>query len=93
MAVSTDPWLACVAFAFLAGTAATIVLPGVSTNPDIDIVQLQDIQKVRENSVSARLDFKLSPNWNFYARVFRFETAQRGLLCGRLAVQLLDAQA
>lgn len=51
------------------GTGAVIV-PGVSTNPDIDIAQLQDLQKVRENAFSAHVDFKMTANWSAYARLF-----------------------
>ena len=47
-----------------------VIVAGVSTNTDVDIVQLQDEQAVRENAFSARLDFKLSPNWSAYGRVF-----------------------
>ena len=47
-----------------------VLLPGVSTNPDLDIVQLQDTQNVRENSFSARFDFKATQNWSAYFRVF-----------------------
>ena len=47
-----------------------VIVPGVSTNADLDIAQLQDVQKVRENAFSGRLDFKMTPNWSAYTRVF-----------------------
>ena len=47
-----------------------VVLPGVSTNPDFDIAQLQDAQHVKENSFSGRFDFKMTDNWSLYTRVF-----------------------
>ena len=47
-----------------------VILPGASANPDFDIAQLQDIQTVRENSFSGRVDFRLSDNWSSYVRVF-----------------------
>jgi hypothetical protein len=47
-----------------------VLLPGASTTADFDIAQLQDKQHVRENSVSGRLDLKLSSNWSAYVRVF-----------------------
>ena len=47
-----------------------VLLPGVSTNPDLDIFQLQDTQNVKEDSFSARFDFKATQNWSAYVRVF-----------------------
>jgi hypothetical protein len=47
-----------------------VVIPGASKDPDFDIAQLQDSQRVRENSFSGRLDFKMGNNWTVYARVF-----------------------
>ncbi len=47
-----------------------IRIQGASTNPDLDIMQLQDVQRVTENAYSARLDYRLSTNWSAYARVF-----------------------
>src|SRR5262249_2429513 len=35
-----------------------------------DIAQLQDTQRVRENSFSARLDFRVNEKWSAYTRVF-----------------------
>ncbi len=49
---------------------SAVILPGKSTNPDFDIAQLQGLQQVRENSFSARFDFKMSNNWSTYMRVF-----------------------
>jgi hypothetical protein len=51
-------------------TSSAVILPGKSSNADFDIAQLQALQKVRENSFSARLDFKMSNNWSTYFRVF-----------------------
>lgn len=47
-----------------------VVIPGASTNADLDIVQLQDVQHVKENAYSARLDYRISSNWSAYTRVF-----------------------
>jgi hypothetical protein len=49
---------------------SAVILPGKSNNPDFDIAQLQGLQEVRENSFSARVDFKLSNSWSTYVRVF-----------------------
>ena len=46
-----------------------VILPGASTNPDFDIVQLQENVNVQEDAFSARLDHRLSPNWSVYSRV------------------------
>ena len=51
-------------------TAGAVILPGASANPDFDIAQLQGLQQVRENSFSARLDFKLNDRWSMYGRAF-----------------------
>ena len=48
-----------------------VVLPGASTNPDFDIVQLQENVDVQEDAFSARLDHRLSTNWSVYGRYFR----------------------
>ncbi len=47
-----------------------VVIQGASTNPDLDIMQLQGVQRVTENAYSARLDYRLSSNWSAYTRVF-----------------------
>ncbi len=47
-----------------------VILAGKSTNPDFEIAQLQATQVVRENAVSARVDYRLSGKWSAYARVF-----------------------
>src|SRR4029077_15277058 len=47
-----------------------VILAGASTDPAFDIAQLQENQKVTENSFSGRLDLKLNSNWSAYARVF-----------------------
>ena len=48
----------------------TIIIPGASSNPDLDIAQLQDAQRVTENSFSGRFDFKINDSWSAYTRVF-----------------------
>jgi hypothetical protein len=50
--------------------ANAVLLPGASANPDFDIAQLQDVETVKENAFSLRLDYKLAPNWSSYVRVF-----------------------
>ena len=52
-----------------------VILPGASTNADVDIVQWQATQEVRENAYSARVDFKISDNWSSYVRVFHDQAA------------------
>jgi Carboxypeptidase regulatory-like domain len=47
-----------------------VILTGASTNADLEIAQLQDVQKVREHSFSGRLDFKMNSAWSTYVRVF-----------------------
>ncbi len=46
------------------------ILPGASTNPDIDIYQAQLTQEVTENAVGGRVDFRINNNWSSYVRVF-----------------------
>ena len=62
------PAIQAVRPAFTSGGAA--VLPGASTDPLIDIVQLQDDQKVREHAFSGRFDMRMNQSWSFYTRVF-----------------------
>jgi hypothetical protein len=47
------------------------ILPGVSTDPLVDIYQWQGQQEVTENSFSGRLDYRFSDNWSSFMRVFR----------------------
>jgi hypothetical protein len=47
-----------------------VLLPGASASADFDIYQLQSLEEVRENSFSARLDWRLNPQWSAYGRVF-----------------------
>jgi hypothetical protein len=47
-----------------------ILLPGASTDPNFEIAQLQNPQKVDEDSFSGRFDAKWSGNWSSYLRVF-----------------------
>jgi hypothetical protein len=49
---------------------SAIILPGASANPDYDIAQLQGLQATNEHAFSARVDFKLRPNWSLYGRAF-----------------------
>jgi hypothetical protein len=46
------------------------LLAGASTNTDFDIYQLQGIEEVRENAISARIDFRFNSQWSSYGRVF-----------------------
>jgi hypothetical protein len=62
------PQIAALRAGFLAPDA--VLLPGKSSNPDFDIAQLQGLQQVREHSVSARIDVKVSDRWSSYVRVF-----------------------
>src|SRR5262245_34541124 len=52
-----------------------VLLPGASTNPDVDIYQWQGKQDVQENAFSGRLDLKFNNNWSSYLRVFH-DTAE-----------------
>src|SRR5262245_11743530 len=47
------------------------LLPGASTDPNYDIYQLPANYKVNEDSVGARLDFKLNSSHSLYTRFFR----------------------
>ncbi len=47
------------------------ILPGASADPNFDIYQLPASNIVNEDSVGARLDFKLSANHSLYTRFFR----------------------
>jgi hypothetical protein len=47
-----------------------VLLPGVSLNPDFDLYQLQGLEVVKEDAISARLDYRLSPRWSSYLRLF-----------------------
>jgi hypothetical protein len=46
-------------------------LPGASTDPDFDIVQLVARNTVDENSVGARFDYKINSAHSLYTRFFR----------------------
>jgi hypothetical protein len=48
-----------------------VVVPGASTDPNFDIVQLLANNNVDENSGSLRLDYKLNERHSLYARYFR----------------------
>lgn len=46
------------------------VLSGTSANADFDIAQLQEVQKVSEDALSARFDVKINDTFSSYLRVF-----------------------
>lgn len=48
-----------------------VTLPGASTNPDFDILQLNAVSRVTENAGGIRLDFKMTPKHSLYARYYR----------------------
>jgi hypothetical protein len=62
------PAIAALRGGFLAPGA--VILQGKSQDPLFDIAQLQAEQKVQEHAFSARVDFKMTPNWSSYVRVF-----------------------
>lgn len=64
----------------------TFVLPGASTNPDFDILQLQSNVAVDENSGAMRLDYKMNNRSSMYVRYMRDqgETTQPEGVTGRL---------
>jgi hypothetical protein len=47
-----------------------VLLPGASTSADFDIYQLQTLENVKENAFSARVDYRFTPQWSSYVRVF-----------------------
>jgi hypothetical protein len=53
-----------------------VLLPGASTSADFDIYQLQSQEEVRENSFSFRFDYRVTPTWTAYTRVFRDQGEQ-----------------
>ncbi|HEY3137858.1 MAG TPA: TonB-dependent receptor [Blastocatellia bacterium] len=48
-----------------------VTLAGASTNPDFDIIQLNSISRVDENSGGIRFDYKMTPKHSLYARYYR----------------------
>src|ERR1044072_5007907 len=48
-----------------------VILPGRSASPDFELAQLNSSQKVNENSVALRFDYRFNPRWSMYARYFR----------------------
>lgn len=48
-----------------------VILPGRSASPDFEIAQLNSQQRVNENSVALRLDYRFSEKFSMYARYFR----------------------
>lgn len=49
------------------------LLPGASSNPRFDVLQIQSNVMVNENSASARFDYKFNDRYSLYARYFRDE--------------------
>src|SRR5262245_13915480 len=47
-----------------------VLLPGTSTDPNFDIYQLQGLENVKEDAVSARVDYRFNQNWSSYFRIF-----------------------
>ena len=64
-----------------------VLLPGASTSPDFDIYQLQSQEEVRENAFSFRFDYRVTPSWTMYTRVFSDQGTQARPegISGRLA--------
>ena len=52
-------------------SANAVVVPGATSAPGFEIVQLQDSSKTTENAYSARFDYKLNDNNSLYFRFFR----------------------
>ena len=48
-----------------------VTLAGASTNPDFDIIQLNSVSRVDENSGGIRFDYKVTPKHSLYARYYR----------------------
>jgi Carboxypeptidase regulatory-like domain/TonB dependent receptor len=63
-----------------------VILPGTSRDPDFDIAQLQEPQRVNEDSFSGRVDFKIGRNWSSYVRFFhdQGESNQPDSVSGRV---------
>ena len=57
-------------------SSSAVVLPGASTSADFDIYQLQALEAVRENSLSARFDLRFNRQWASYLRVFHDDGEQ-----------------
>ena len=53
-----------------------VLLPGASSNPDLDNYQLQGLETIDEDSYSVRLDTHLRNNWTTYFRYFHDEGSQ-----------------
>ncbi|MGE5813271.1 MAG: carboxypeptidase regulatory-like domain-containing protein [Acidobacteriota bacterium] len=64
-----------------------VVLPGASSSPDYDILQLNSTAKVDENAFSGRVDIRLSDRWSTYVRAFgdRGDNTQPEGVTGRVA--------
>jgi hypothetical protein len=64
----------------------SFLLPGASTNPDFDILQLQSNVGVDENAGTLRLDYRLNDRYSMYVRYMRDqgETTQPEGVTGRI---------
>jgi hypothetical protein len=62
------PAIAALRPGFVSGQA--VLLPGVSLNPDFDLYQLQGLEEVKEDAISARLDYRFNTRWSSYLRLF-----------------------
>jgi hypothetical protein len=52
-------------------TADAVLLPGTSTNPDFDILQLQSRAAVDENAVGVRFDYRINDRNSLFVRYYR----------------------
>jgi hypothetical protein len=52
-------------------TADAVLLPGASTNPDFDILQLQSSGAVDENAVGVRFDYRINDRNSLFVRYYR----------------------
>ena len=68
-----------------------VLLPGASKDPDFDIAQLQQPQKVNEDSFSGRVDFRINQKWSSYVRFFHDQCVsnQPDSVSGRV-IQITD---
>ncbi len=64
----------------------SFVLPGASTNPDYDILQLRSNVGVDENAGTMRLDYRINDRYSMYVRYMRDqgETTQPEGVTGRI---------
>ncbi|CAN5439231.1 hypothetical protein BH20ACI1_BH20ACI1_14160 [soil metagenome] len=67
-----------------------VVIPGATSAPGFEIVQLQDNAKTTENAYSARFDYKVNDKNNIYFRFFRdngTDNTPEGVTGRRVAVE------